>query len=56
MNILYKSEIYINCVRLLSNYNVVFKYCDMCNVNEYVISLLFVYQINYILLNIIFTK
>ena len=50
MNILYKSEIYINFVRLLSNYNFVFIYCDICNVNEYVISLLFLYQINYLLL------
>ena len=41
---------YINFVRLLSNYNFVFKYCDICNVNEYVISLLFLFQINYILL------
>ena len=44
------SEIYINCVRLLFNYNFVFKYCDICNVNEYVINLLFLFQINYLLL------
>ena len=42
------SEIYINFVRLLSNYNFVFKYCDICNINEYVISLLFLFEINYL--------
>ena len=44
------SEIYINFVRLLFNYNFVFKYCDICNVNEYVINFLFLFQINYLLL------
>ena len=48
MKFVYKIEIYINFVRLLSNFNFVFKYCDICDVNEYVISLLFLFQINYL--------
>ena len=49
MKFVYKIEIYINFLRLISNYNFFFKYCDICNVNEYVISLLFLFQINYLL-------
>ena len=44
MNILYKSDIYINCKRLLSKYNIVFKYCDICIVNEYVEFIVFIYK------------
>ena len=50
MKFVCKIEIYINFVRLLSNYIFVFKYCDIFNVNEYVICLLFLFQINYLLL------
>ena len=49
MSILYKNEIYVNFVNIISDNNFVFKYCAICIVNDFVLSIFFLNQMKFLL-------